>query len=221
MLLILDLDDTLIDTSGSLRPRKLRDAYAALVNGGFGPTPSYERLLELDQLSPDIQTTFARFVAEGDKGPEWTARALAAYYGPLPADQPIPLLEGVRDLLTELHGRIRLVLVTLGEVEQQWEKVRRSGLPLELFDRVEVIAEGPKGGVYRAMADLFGAAPSEVVVCGDKVEVDLKPAKELGYTTVHMRWGHAGLREEGGRYVDWAVKTPTELLKWITSNSLK
>lgn len=221
MLLILDLDDTLIDTTGGVRGRKLEMALDAMVAAGFSSAPNKERLFEIDQSSSDMAETLERFVEEGKGEAELVEIGLKAYYGPLPPDLDIPLLEGAKRSLSRLAELATLVLVTVGDPEQQWEKLQRSGLDLDLFDRIEMVAKGPKGEVYERILKEADAPLDQVIVCGDKIEADLAPAKRLGARTVQMVWGHAARREGGEEAVDYKVGSLSELFevarKWHNS----
>jgi len=211
LLLILDLDDTLINTSGALRARKLADAFDAMVEGGLPASAELARLMEIDSSSVDVRETLQQLVQEAGGSTALVELGLGGYYGPLPDDLAVPLLEGAHEALADLSRTFQLAIVTVGAPAQQWEKLQRCGLDLDLFDRIEVLRDGPKGEVYRQILDEMGIEPHDVVVCGDKADVDLRPAKELGCKTVQMVWGRAGRRAGGEQWVDRRVSTLSEL----------
>lgn len=205
MLLILDLDDTIIDTTGGLRQRKLEDAFRAMRQLGPLTGAVIERLIEIDRTSTGIEESLWRFVAEYGGDPSLVAAGKEAYYGDLPEGVPVVPMEGAERVLTWLSERAPLVLISLGREEQQRKKLMRSGLSLDLFRRIVILESGTKRDAYsQVMADMRASA-EETWVVGDKVEADLVPARELGCRTVHMRWGHAGTGVATPHWVDAVI----------------
>ncbi|MEM4336692.1 MAG: HAD family hydrolase [Candidatus Woesearchaeota archaeon] len=60
--------------------------------------------------------------------------------------------------------------------------------------------------------------PRECIMVGDKPEIDLKPAKEMGFTTVWIKRGHwASMRKNKKfRFVDFEIKKISELLNIVS-----
>ena len=57
------------------------------------------------------------------------------------------------------------------------------------------LSSGLTGGLPGANVrnHVASVPPSQALVCGDRIAMDLVPAFELGFTTVHMRWGRGSL----------------------------
>lgn len=53
--------------------------------------------------------------------------------------------------------------------------------------------------------------PREALVCGDRVSMDLSPAKELGMFTVHLRNGRGQFHDSPKAHVDLAIDDLTQL----------
>ena len=54
----------------------------------------------------------------------------------------------------------------------------------------------------------------ECVMVGDRVPMDLTPAHELGFRTVHMRWGRGHLWKKEP-WVDHSIRELSELLEIV------
>src|SRR3989338_1300393 len=82
-LIIFDLDDTLIDTSGSLGPRKLFDALQVMVDAGL-PVKSLaeglKRLKAIDENSLSGKETITQFVAEMKAPARFAEIGIKEYY---------------------------------------------------------------------------------------------------------------------------------------------
>lgn len=205
MLLILDLDDTIIDTTGGLRRRKVEDAFNAMAKGGLAPDASVDRLLEIDRTSTGIEESLRQFVIEYGGDPSLVIAGKEAYYGDLPEGFPVVPMEGADRVLKWLSDRIPVALVSLGREALQREKLKRSELPVDLFRRILILESGTKREAYEMVMVELGGTPDETWVCGDKVEADLVPGRELGCHTIHMRWGHAGTGVASPHWVDAVV----------------
>ena len=172
-MIIVDLDDTILDTGSTLRRAKLSDAAA------YGPVgfEAYvlERAGEHRRGSDIIRDACALF--EVDE--EIEALMIAEYYeGPAVLD--VPLIDGAREALESFKAMgEHIVCVTAGREERQRAKI--TGAALE-FDDVFVVSEPEdKALVY---ADLCSDAdPSRIVVIGDSL-TDVLPARDLGMHAV-------------------------------------
>lgn len=102
---------------------------------------------------------------------------------------PVHLLDGARETLEALHGRVPLVLITKGDLFDQEGKLARSGLA-ELFDRVEIVSEKDAATYSR----IFGDRATRALMVGNSVRSDILPALEAGGWAVHVpypiTWAH-------------------------------
>lgn len=131
--------------------------------------------------------------------------------GELASDLPVFLLEGAVELLSELFENHELALVTSGKFSVQMEKLKKAGIDSTLFSNIIVAEDGIKKAHYKSIAEKGHYSPQEVLVCGDRIPMDLAPAKELGFKTVHMRWGR-GLCSQGKQGdVDYQITSLKEL----------
>ena len=96
---------------------------------------------------------------------------------------PATPLPGVEDTLARIGG-YRKVVFTKGELQDQENKLRRSGL-LKYFDDVEITSD--KGEAeFRALCDHQHVLPSELLMVGNSLKSDIAPALAIGAWAVHI-----------------------------------
>ena len=112
-------------------------------------------------------------------------------------DHPVELIDGVVETLDALApeakaGRIRLIVITKGDLFHQESKVARSGLA-ERFESVEIVAEKDEA-TYRRILQRGGAAPDRFLMIGNSMRSDILPVLDLGGQAVHIpyriTWAH-------------------------------
>jgi putative hydrolase of the HAD superfamily len=212
LLIIFDLDDTLVDTSGSITSVKLERALQRVCQAGLNlnlklPDPLKELLnINLESFSANeaLETFFTRF--DLPREPFLTLAKETVYKSKL---QGIRVLStpGAVETLQELCLEHRLALVTIGDEGQQREKLKKAGIDTGFFSIIEVVEEIKKSA-YQKIVSSLSVSPEEVLVVGDRAAKDLVPAKELGCQTVLMRFGRGLLRQDLA-----AVDFQIELLK--------
>jgi len=100
----------------------------------------------------------------------------------IPAD-PLP---GVADALQTLtdSGAFRLALFTKGELQDQENKLRRSGLA-GYFSHVEIVSN-KDAAAFRTLCDTLSVSPDELVMVGNSLKSDIVPALSIGAWAVHI-----------------------------------
>ena len=107
---------------------------------------------------------------------------------------PATPLPGVEDTLKALKcsGRYRLVVFTKGDMLDQENKLRRSGLS-EYFDRTVVVSNKGKKE-YLDLCQSEGISPEEMVMVGNSFKSDIQPVIEIGGYGIHIpfqtMWRH-------------------------------
>jgi putative hydrolase of the HAD superfamily len=99
---------------------------------------------------------------------------------------PATPLPGVEEALRRLHDdrQYTLVCFTKGELQDQENKLRRSGL-LQYFDDVEITSDkGQKE--FLALCEHQGIHPSELLMVGNSLKSDIAPALAIGAWAVHI-----------------------------------
>jgi len=97
------------------------------------------------------------------------------------------LLQGAKDLLQALHGRVGLVLITNGLQDVQRPRLNKAALQ-GYFDHVviseEVGASKPDRKIFDAAFALMGHPPKEeVLIVGDSLTSDIKGGSDYGIDT--------------------------------------
>ena len=112
-------------------------------------------------------------------------------------DHPVELIDGVVETLDALEpgakaGRLRLIVITKGDLFHQESKVARSGLA-ERFESVEIVAEKDEP-TYRRILQRSGTPPERFLMIGNSMRSDILPVLDLGGQAVHIpyriTWAH-------------------------------
>ncbi|MBU6149625.1 MAG: HAD family hydrolase [Verrucomicrobia bacterium] len=189
MLVLFDLDDTLIETTQSIVEPRLDRVLDKMISSGLNIEDRDEALLVLERLnrtgssSKEALEEFI-FLYGGD-------RALLVHGQKIISDPEFndltpQMVIGSEKLLYDLKSIANLILVTRGDEIFQQSKMKKSGLPYSLFSKIEVTSSSKKG-CYETILKEFKTPPNRVIVVADRIEDDLEPAKELGMVTVLYR----------------------------------
>jgi putative hydrolase of the HAD superfamily len=210
LLIIFDLDDTLIDTSGFVTPYKFKLALHRMVEAGLKEDPlAYQILQEIDSRSESTRETLNIFLERCCQAPKsFFDIAMQAFVEPLPEDFTIKTWDDADRVLTDLKKDHVLAIVTMGDSYFQMEKIKKAGLEPTMFCKIIVATASQvnsKKAHYQSLMDELKVPPSEVMVIGDRIGNDLTPAKELGATTVHLLKGR-GINSKGPKKdVDFTI----------------
>ena len=215
-MIIFDLDDTLIDTSGSVTPLKMGLCLKQLEQLGLSlGHHAYEELMAINAGSYRSIESLKIFIERKGGGPELLPQILPVLTSPLPPHFSVPTTPHAKEILKELGQRHRLALVTGGHPPFQRDKLEKAGIEPSHFSNILIPEDSIKRPAYEALRKEFSIdRPQDIVVCGDRVQMDLAPAYELGFTTVHMRWGR-GLVNRTEPWIDFAISDLSELRKIV------
>lgn len=126
------------------------------------------------------------------KGPGGDGQGFARAFGETRAFMhsdacPLEVPRGLPELLAELTGRVRLVLVTNTPMPGVLPLLARLGLA-EAFDELSTRSGKPAGFErrLRALAEVLDVEPARVVSIGDHFRNDIAPAVEAGCATVYI-----------------------------------
>lgn len=213
MLIIFDLDDTLIDTSGTVTPFKLRLCLQRLVDLGMAIEnleKAEEELLQLNAQSLRSKDAVFGLASKYFFDLEKAALAVEELTSPLPENFSVASTPYAKEVLQFFRPQVPLALVTGGAPLFQRQKMEKAGIEPGFFCKIEIPEDSVKKPVYEGLLREFSLPPQDVWVCGDRVAMDLAPAKELGMKTIHMQWGRGG-RQKGEAWVDHRVCDLREL----------
>ena len=94
--------------------------------------------------------------------------------------------------------------MTGGHPPFQREKMEKAGLDTSIFSKIAIPEDSVKKPFYEGLANEFSIKSSKIWVCGDRVDMDLAPAYELGINTIHMRWGR-GKMVKSADWIDHSI----------------
>lgn len=98
----------------------------------------------------------------------------------------------VHETLRALAQTHRLIVITKGDLLDQNDKVKRSGLT-PYFSAVEVVSEKTPP-VYQAILDRYQVAPAQFLMIGNSLPSDIIPVLAIGGAAVHIpadtTWAH-------------------------------
>ncbi len=149
-MIIFDLDDTLLDTSGSVTPFKMRQCLERLVEDG-GEISDFEKayndLLALNSASARAKDAILQFASKiGCKSP---SRALSELTAPLPLGFTVSTTPDAKEILNYFHSKYLLAIVTGGHPPFQREKMEKAGLEPSLFSKIAIPEDSIKKPITR------------------------------------------------------------------------
>lgn len=210
--IVLDLDDTILDTAGLLVPVADRRAIAAMREAGLGADADTASDVLRALRREGVEDLFAELARRlGASSHCGLAGTHAFFRYEVPA---ISLEPEVEAALEELARLAPLALLTAGVGTTQRQKVARLDLA-PLFVEcvyVELGAPGGKEPPLRALLERRGWRPERVVVVGDRPASDVRAGNAAGCRTVLVR-------RTGGEFAEHAPRCPAEQ-PWRTIPSL-
>lgn len=216
MLIVFDLDDTLIDTSGTITPYKMRSMLQMLESHGiYLGENGYEEIKALNDRFKTSKEMIHELLTY-HSATHLLEKTLALYTAPLPKNFFIPTTPGAKEVLQQLKKEIYpLAIVTGGVPSFQLEKMEKAGLEPSNFSKIVIPEDSKKGPHYEELLSEFSINnPRDALVVGDRIWMDLAPAHALGMRTVHIRWGR-GLKEQKEGWIDHSISTLNELLELL------
>ena len=183
-----DLDDTLVDTFGTV-PVRVRNAIEA-----------GRRTLGLE-LAPEGEAAVIAAVKQGDPNerPRRLVDALGIVdhaAGPVLEAYRTPMLDllealpAAEETLRALAGRYELAIITNGGKVLQWAKVRKFGFERYVSRVIISETEGsvkPDPAIFAAAYRPSGLKAEEALHVGDLLEVDVAGAQAAGMAAVLLR----------------------------------
>lgn len=102
------------------------------------------------------------------------------------------LIDGIEDVLRALRKKYRLAVATKGDLPEQMNKYRESGLQ-KYFHHIEVMEKKSEED-YLAMAAKLDIRPQDMVMVGNSVKSDIAPVINIGGVAIHVphevTWAH-------------------------------
>jgi len=199
--LIFDADDTLWENN--IYFEQAFDAFVAFLDHSSLTAPQIRNILDEIELvnvklhgygavnfGRNLQQTY-RHLAEREIGESDLAHVMSLAERIL--DQPIDLIEGVKETLDDLSTRHDLTLFTKGHPEEQRLKVNRSGLGC-YFAHTAIVRE-KDAEAYRRLVAERRLDPAQTWMIGNSPKSDINPAIEAGLNAVLVPHAHTWVLE--------------------------
>ena len=110
---------------------------------------------------------------------------------------PLPEVRETLELLSQTR-RYRLVVFTKGELMDQEDKLRRSGLE-EYFSYMETVSNKTETE-YRQLCENLSVAPEQTLMVGNSFRSDIVPALNCGAWAIHIPYHVVWALEKSAEY---------------------
>ncbi|MEL7270127.1 MAG: HAD family hydrolase [Bacteroidota bacterium] len=131
--------------------------------------------------------------------------------------KPVELLNGVVEVLEELKGKYRLIVLTKGDLLDQERKLEKSGLS-KYFNHVEVLSD-KKEHNYANLLNHLNISTSEFLMIGNSLKSDVIPILNLGGKAVHVpfhtTWAHEMVSKETKVNGHLTLNSLQDILKYL------
>lgn len=113
-------------------------------------------------------------------------------------EQPIELLDGVKEVLDELSGRYTLVVATKGDLLDQERKLECSKLG-GFFHHIEIMSD-KKESDYQKLLKHLKISSDKFLMIGNSIKSDILPVLNIGGRAIHVpyhtTWAHEHVTHE-------------------------
>ncbi|MCF6155661.1 MAG: HAD family hydrolase [Candidatus Brocadia sp.] len=225
--IILDLDDTLYDCSGTLvlrGRRQVAKTIARIIN--CSEDEAYNLQLKMEKTYGKKDSIYENIVSHYNLPYAYAKELLEEF---IHVDiSNITLFSGVTDALIQLKVQgYKLILVTSGEKQIQRTKIDLLGLNNGYFDEILITDRNngqAKKDCFREIMQRHNLNPEEIICVGDKIDDELTASKSLGMITVMLKHGRhfEAYLEEPSKYIkpDYSIKHIKDLLELKIMNCL-
>jgi len=217
--IILDLDNTLLDTSGLVKRARM-EACEALFDAGLPATSKeevFQRLVRIvEKHGPNYPKHFSKLCKEYKirPRPQVVAAGIVAYHNVKMSQ--LHLFPKAEEILMEFaKSDTKLALISTGTPIKQWEKIIRLKIR-QYFDMIEIIDDSKttnKIPEFKKFMTLYKLNPDEILVVGDRPEHEIHFGKKLGMKTVRILQGRHKHKKPGKKefQADSEIKDLDEL----------
>ena len=189
----IDLDDTLLDTSGLLAPRATQDAFVYLINNGLKLTLAECEAQRIELIKTiSHRDAFEKLTYEyGDENTKKVlAETIRLFYEPLIPPR-LPMLDGARENIDYLKSRYKLFLVTAGTESAQLNKIKSLGIESD-FEKIFVVNSLLKKRKKDAFNEIIASQKIEAaqLLCiGNSILSEIKDALEIQALACYFEYG--------------------------------
>ncbi|GAN35286.1 MAG: HAD family hydrolase [Candidatus Brocadia sp. AMX2] len=218
--IILDLDDTLYDCSGTLvlrGRRQVAKTIAMMIN--CTEDEAYNLQLNMEKMYGTQSNVYKKIVSLYNL-PNAYAKELLEEFIHVDISN-ITLFSDVTDTLKQLKTQgYKLILVTSGEKQIQRKKIDLLGLNNSYFDEILITDRNnghTKRDCFQEIMQRHNLNPEEIICVGDKIDDELTASKSLRMVTVMFKHGrhYKAYRKETSKYIkpDYSIEHIKDLLE--------
>ena len=113
-------------------------------------------------------------------------------------EKPVVLIEGIEVVLEKLQEKYTLLVGTKGDLLDQEQKLKRSGLS-KYFKSIVVMSNKREDDYLKLMND-FNIEPSKMLMIGNSLKSDVLPVVKVGGKAIHIpfhtTWVHETVSEK-------------------------
>jgi phosphoglycolate phosphatase len=138
----------------------------------------------------------------------------------LAREHEAPLYEGVREMLTDLHGRGRRLAVATGKARRGLDRVLDATGLRPWFEATRCADEGfakPHPDMLLMLMDITGVEPRHAIMIGDTTH-DLELAANAGVDAISVSYGAHDDDLLSTRPAKARVSSVAELHRWLNEN---
>lgn len=217
--IVFDLDDTLLDTSGLLVPKALENIHREWVR--LGQNLSYANFLDLRNVylkSHSNTVVFEKILSEHPTRDNFTALEIAEnlFYEP-EIPESLPLIDGADQILQKLNSKYHLALLTSGEEPTQSKKIKST--KLDYFFKDIFITHQPsnykKKPFFEKLISENKIQPSQLLSVGNRKTSEIREAKKLGCITCWFAFGEhiSEIEQSPEDYPDFTIHKLNQLIE--------
>jgi len=221
LLIIFDLDDTLIDTTKKLTPIIFKKALKIMMSKGLhikNENLAYKKLLQIDKNSINSKESIKKFLYEINANKNFYDIAIEVMSQPLEEDIKVFTTKNAKKILKYLSYNHILAMVSIGKEKFQVDKIQKAGIDTTVFSKIIITRKENKGFFYKKIIEELNFFYKKTYVCGDKINVDLIPAKKIGCKTIHMKWGRGKYLSDDNN-VDYTINFLDEIKEIVNQKN--
>lgn len=215
--IVFDLDNTLIDFM-RMKQEACMAAVKAMIKAGLkmGKALAYRKLMKMYfKVGIESDKAFTKFLkSEGQFKPKILAAAINAYLKT--KNNFLKPYPKVKSTLRKLKKK-GLILVIVTDAPKRKAYQRLLAMKIEKYFDIVIGYEDTKrkksrGLPFKVAIDKLQIKPKEIMVVGDSIKRDVRPAKKLGMVTVLAKYGQS--EKERGK-AHYEIKHISKILKIV------
>lgn len=198
-LLCFDADDTLWENEAFFR--RAEEAFSQELKDIIDPAVLRDALLQMEKQNIDkygfgIKSfLLSKIETALDLVPaDQTARVISRilHEGDALLSHPVELLDGVEEALHTIPANCTPIIITKGDLKDQWRKIDASNLA-QLFADIHVVIDKTIE-TYANIAKRHGMQPDQMIMIGNAMKSDILPVIDLGGHAIFvphtLMWGY-------------------------------